>query len=306
MTTALSPVDLGLPEESLTAGRKDPAAAHVRARLDEQARVLLEHTEGARVGTDTEHVHQLRVAVRRARAALKADTGTIPDADALDAELKWLGGSLGAVRDLDVQLEHLRGQAESFDENEKAAVERLLEGLIAERRAARRRMLASFRTKRYQSVLHDLASAALSTPLAPEGEDEPEDVPLVDVIRKPHKKLMKDADNLGEDPPDDDLHSLRVRGKRLRYAAEMAAGASKKMKALVKATKDFQDILGDHQDAVIAEETIRGLLADQTDIDVVFVAGRLVEREHARKADRRARWRDALAEVDDAAKDVLS
>jgi hypothetical protein len=32
--------------------------------------------------------------------------------------------------------------------------------------------------------------------------------------------------------------------------------------------------------------------------DVVFVAGRLVERERARRADCRARWREAMAEVD--------
>jgi CHAD domain-containing protein len=120
---------------------------------------------------------------------------------------------------------------------------------------------------------------------------------------------MKDAEALGEDPPDDDLHALRVRGKRLRYAAEMAAAASKKkIKVLVQTTKEFQDILGDHQDACVAEDTIRRLLADFGDgiaVDVVFVAGRLVERERARKADRRARWRDALAEVDEAAKAVL-
>ncbi|CRK61679.1 Adenylate cyclase [Alloactinosynnema sp. L-07] len=308
-TAALSPVDLGLPEEPLTAGGKDGAAAHVRARLDEQARTLLDNTAGARVGTDIEHVHQLRVAVRRSRAALKADPDSIPGAEALNAELKWLGNSLGAVRDLDVQLEHMHAQTESFDEAEKAAVEQLLAGLLADRRAARRSMLATLRSKRYQAVMHALASAVLSTPLPGDGDEEPEDVPLVDVIRKPHKKLMKDAEALGEDPPDDDLHALRVRGKRLRYAAEMAESSSKKkIRTLVKATKEFQDILGDHQDAVIAEETVRRLLADLGDgieVDVVFVAGRLVERERARKADRRARWRDALAEVDDAAKAVL-
>ena len=40
-------------------------------------------------------------------------------------------------------------------------------------------------------------------------------------------------------------------------------------------------------------------------MEVGFVAGRLVERERARRADCRARWRDALAEVDTHATKVL-
>jgi CHAD domain-containing protein len=310
MTTPLSPADLGLPEEPLIAGAKDPAAAHVRARLDEQARVFVANTEGAKVGADPEHVHQLRVAVRRARAALKADRGTIADPGTLQTELKWLGGALGAVRDLDVQLDHLRGQAESFDDDEHAAVETLIKGLVTERTAARRRMLGTLRTKRFQALLRLLAAAAMSSPLPSEDEADEKPAALIEVIRKPHKKLMKAADALGDDPPDDDLHALRIHGKRLRYAAEMAAATAKKQaKALVKATKEFQDLLGDHQDAVIAEDTVRRLLADLGDgveVPVVFVAGRLVERERARKADRRSRWRDAIAEVDATAKAALS
>ncbi|MDQ3404647.1 MAG: CHAD domain-containing protein [Actinomycetota bacterium] len=284
----------------------DPAGAHVRARLDEQARELVAHHEGARVGSDPEHVHQMRVAVRRARAALKA--AVVPGADTLDAELKWLGASLGAVRDFDVQLDHLRTQAATFDDDERAAVEHLLSGLITDRRAARRRMLGTLRTKRYQNAVRLLSEAARSQVTDAQAKDKPS--ALVDVIRKPHRKLMKAATGLADDAPDDDLHALRIHGKRLRYAAEMAApAAKKKVRALVAATKHFQDLLGDHQDAVIAEEQIRrllGELGDKVDADVAFVAGRLVEREHARKADRRARWRDAVADVDARAREVLA
>lgn len=307
MTGPQSSLDLGLPEEPPSAGHKDPAASHIRARLDEQARELLAHTEGARVGTDPEHVHALRVAVRRARAALKADHGTVPDSDALQDELKWLGGSLGAVRDFDVQLDHLRSQAAAFDEDEQAAVESLLKGLVSDRAAARKRMLATLRSKRFQAALRSLATAAMSAPLP--GAEVEKETALIEVIRKPHKKLMKAAAAIGEDPIDDDLHSLRIQGKRLRYAAEMAAVTAKKpVKALVAATKEFQDLLGDHQDAVIAEETIRRLLADlgeDTNPQVIFVAGRLVERERTRKADRRSRWREALDKVDETAKAAL-
>jgi CHAD domain-containing protein len=247
----------------------------------------------------------MRVAVRRLRAALKADGASqLEGVEALQEELKWLGSSLGAVRDLDVQLDHLRGQAADFEPDEQAAVERLLTGLRQDRRRARQRMLGVLRSRRYTALLEALNTAG-ATEVSPNGEvvgKKQWAANLIGVIKRPYRKLIKAADALGADPPDDDLHALRIRGKRLRYAAELAAPVGGKPVAkLIKATKDLQDVLGDHQDAVIAEQEVRrllGELGEPIEANVVFVAGRLVERERARRADCRARWRDALAEVD--------
>jgi CHAD domain-containing protein len=294
----------GLSETPLTASADDPPAVHVRAKLDEQLRALLEHEPIARVGTDPEGVHQMRVGVRRMRAALKAEgAGLGEEGDRLQGELKWLGNSLGAVRDLDVQLEHLRAQAEDFEPDERAAVEELLKGLLADRRRARQRMLGVFRARRYTQLLESLA-AALNT--APTDNGKPiskkqRAANLVELVKRPYRKLIKDASAIGEDPPDDDLHALRIRGKRLRYAAELAVPAGgKPVKELIKATKGLQELLGDHQDAVIAEQLVRNLVSelDPVDTDVVLVAGRLIERERARRANCRANWRAALDEVD--------
>ena len=64
---------------------------------------------------DPEGLHQMRVATRRLRAALRLFEQVVPtDAEALRAELKWLATSLGAVRDLDVQLESLRHTADGL------------------------------------------------------------------------------------------------------------------------------------------------------------------------------------------------
>jgi CHAD domain-containing protein len=310
------PVDLGLSEQALGASAGDPPAAHVRAKLDEQLRALLEHDPIARVGTDPEGVHQMRVAVRRMRAALKADGSTVEGADHLQGELKWLGGSLGAVRDLDVQLEHLHAQTTDFDPAERIAVTTLLAGLVADRRRARQQMIRTLGTHRYTRLLEALAAAVRSTP-AGDGEpgvatrktSKPWAAHLVELIERPYRKLVKAANALPADPPDDALHALRIRGKRLRYAAELAVPAGgKPVKKLINATKEFQDLLGDHQDAVVAEHEIRRLLAalDTPTPDVGFVAGRLVERERARRLTIRATWRAALAEVDAHATTVLA
>ena len=87
---------------------------------------------------------------------------------------------------------------------------------------------------------------------------------------------------LGSEPTDEELHRARIRGKRARYAAELAAGvASRSPESFIKKAKAFQDIAGAHQDAVVAEEKLRVLAAcgDGT----AFAAGRLVERERERK-----------------------
>ena len=297
--------DLGLPAAPLEAAAGAPPALFVRARVDQQVRAILEHEAVAREGSDPEGVHQMRVAVRRIRAALKASGE--PGLDDLQDELRWLGGVLGRIRDLDVLLGHLRAQAASLPDDERAAAERLLSGLVEERRRARRRMLDTFRGARYTALLRRLATLVTAESNGHPVTRKKAAPALLDVVVKPHRKLSKAARALGADPADEQLHALRIQGKRLRYAAELVAPVGgKPVRRLIKATREFQDVLGDHQDTVVAEAEVRRLLAEQAepDVDLVFVAGRLVEREQARRADCKARWRASFEEVDRLAGDL--
>jgi CHAD domain-containing protein len=295
----------------------DLPAAHVRARIDQQLRALVEHEAIARQGTDPEGVHQMRVAVRRIRAALKASG--VPALDAVQPELRWLGGVLGQVRDLDVLLGHLHGQAADLSAEERAAADRLLRGLVEQRRRARRRMLDTFRGTRYTALLRMLTEIAGSDGAGGAGGTDGADAngqvrakkgkppALLTVVVEPHRKLAKAVRKLSDDPTDEELHALRIRGKRLRYAAELAEPTGgKRVRRLIAATKRLQDVLGDHQDAVVAEQELRRLLDEQDvpEVDVVFVAGRLVEREQARRAACRAQWRAGFEQVDRQARDL--
>jgi CHAD domain-containing protein len=303
---------LALPAEPLTAASDDPPALHLRARLDEQVRALLEHQETAKADTDPEGVHQIRVAVRRLRAALKADDAVhdLPNVEELRVELKWLGGELGPVRDLDVLLGYFRAQAAGFDERELAAVDRLLGTLTADRERARKRMVRALRGRRYAALLVALVVASTApvrgVPRSKKKQKQQLGGDLTGVVERPFRKLTKLASTLDTDATDEDLHELRIRGKRLRYAAELAVPTGgKPVRQLIKATRGLQDVLGDHQDAVVAEQRVRALLRGRTDAEEIFVAGRLVERERARQAATRNTWQAAFAEVDEAFK-VLS
>jgi CHAD domain-containing protein len=267
-----------------------------RAWIAEQLDELHVHGEVALEGADPEGVHQLRVAVRRIRAVLKASR--FDDGGALLAELRWFFGELGPLRDLDVLLDRFRDDTEGFSPEEMVAFERLLKGLRAERGVARRKATRALRGKRYAALLKTLAATDVS-PRAQDGNG------LVGEIVKPFRKLRKDVDEAGPEPSDEVLHALRIRGKKLRYAAELAApSGGKPVKQLVKATKRLQDVLGEHQDACIAEQRVRGLVAE--DVAEAFIAGRLVERERARQATSRGEWYEAYEEVARCAAPLLS
>ena len=208
------------------------------------------------------------------------------------------------MRDLDVLLLRLHREIASLPPAEQNAGGALLDALERERTTARAAMLEALTAPRYFGVLERLAetvSAPLPTP-APGDAPQPA---LVDLVRAEARKLRRAVEKAGDDPPDEVLHALRIRGKRVRYTGELVAPslrgtpAGKQVKRLLSATTALQEVLGDHQDACVAEQRIRGLLAglDVTP-DTVFVAGRLVERETHRAAEKRREWRGAWVLVD--------
>ncbi|MGO1055026.1 CHAD domain-containing protein [Crossiella sp. CA198] len=276
-----------------TLGPGDPVHLHVRAALAARLAALQEHEAGTRSGADAEDLHQMRVAVRRLRAMLKAARPFLDRkiADRLRAELGWLGRALGPVRDLDVLLERLTAEAENFPDDERAAVHTLVAGLHAEREQARAALHQALDAKRYQRLLSALAAEAASTEPGP-----PVDTltALSGLVRGEFDRLARAVAKAGPDPVDDVLHALRIDGKRLRYTAELALPLlGKKIRPLLKATTDFQDVLGEHQDACVAQDRVRALLGahgEVIDFDLAFVGGRLVEREEARRVSRRAAW----------------
>ena len=289
----------------------DAPPRHVRAALDLRLRALLHHDPGTRTGADIEDLHQMRVSVRRMRAALKAARPLLDAAwaDGLRAELGWLGRALGPVRDLDVLLLRLRAEVAALpaDEQEPGGV--LVAALEREREGARADMLAALDAPRYPALLERLADAVrLPLPAPPTARARPG---LVDLVRVEVRKLRRAVDEAGPTPPDEVLHALRIRGKRVRYTGELVEPAlrgtkpGRAVKRLLAATAELQEVLGDHQDACVAEQRIRELLDGLADLaggvyddaHVVFVAGRLVERERQRAQAQRARWWGAWERV---------
>jgi CHAD domain-containing protein len=275
------------------AGPVEPYVVHADALprealaivLREQARRILAHDPGTRLGSDPEDLHQLRVATRRARAFLRVARPLVDRAWAgeLRAELAWLGGALGPARDLDVLLEYLRPAVEALDE-ELGDAQGLLDELERERAEARTAVVEAFSSERYFALLDRLEAIDAAT--MPPGTKE---TSLGAIWAAEMKRARREARALGKHPSDEELHALRIRVKRVRYAAELAAHELGKRGArVVSAAKRLQDVLGEHQDAVVAEDRIRATAVANP--EVRLAAGRLVERERLRRAARRAEW----------------
>lgn len=291
--------------ERLTATAQDPPQHHVRVAIDTRLRALLKHEPGTRDGVDPEDLHQMRVSVRRLRAVLRAARELLDRqwTDGLRTELGWLGGALGPVRDLDVLLQRLQAQAEQLGEPDGSAAQHLLAALHTERERAREVLCDALDSRRYQALLRRLTEAAAEPLPQPETGGKPPQ--LRSLVAKEFRRLRKAVRAAGDEPADATLHELRILGKRLRYTTELlrpALGAQ--VHQLLAATEAMQDVLGDHQDACVAQLRVRELLGGlgaAAPLSVAFAAGRLVEREEVRRIDTRAGWPPAWQAVSDAA-----
>jgi CHAD domain-containing protein len=254
----------------------------LRGRLREQLREIERHDPGTRLGRDPESLHDMRVGVRRLRALLRAGRELVAsDTDELDERLRELGRILGEVRDLDVLLARLDAEAAELGGEDARRAQPLLAVLRTERSCSRSRMLAALRSDEYLALLDDTARTI--DELEPSGSA----ATLDELADEAAARLSRAVRKLSDEPADDELHAVRKKGKRARYAAELA-GQGK----LVKRAKQLQDVLGEHQDAVVAAERLRELAAGSAS-EQALVAGRLVEREEERRVKARAAWPEA-------------
>jgi len=278
---------LGLvPDATPKADRKSaPPLESLGALLAAQLRAVQSHDPGVRLGTDPEDLHRVRVAVRRARAILRGARPLLDEqwADSLRAELGWLGQALGPVRDLDVLLAHLRDEIGTLDADEAFAAERLVHTLESERYVARAALLEALDSNRYLALLDALGEAADQP--RPSGRS----VGLAELARLAFADLRETAKGLGPRPSDEELHRLRIKTKRARYVGELAAGTvGKRAERFVTRARVLQDLVGTHQDAVVASARLRELSGETGGDRVAFAAGRLLEREEARRREARS------------------
>jgi len=206
--------------------------------------------------SDSEGVHQMRVGLRRLRAAISVFKTIAKDekTEAIKNELKWLTEQLGPARDLDVMVEDALNPLQER-EREESGINVLKSDIEERRREGFTQAKATVESARYRKLVLDAALWLLAgpwshsaDPLAQTALERPIDTFAPEVLRKRWKKIMKksrSADNLDARG----RHKLRIAVKKMRYSTDFFADIFQK-KQEKKARKKFEELLKALQNAL--------------------------------------------------------
>jgi CHAD domain-containing protein len=233
----------------------------------------------ARETDDADAIHNLRVAVRRLRAALGILRRASPSAELETANAQWrdFQQALGAAREWDVLID----QTIASMPKRPRLVRRmrpLVEAAEAQRAEAHGRARSALKNRKYAALAPRLKTE-LGHPSRTVAEDgatgakhesvsrsEPFAAFAAGVLRRRHRKACKLAKDLSK-LDGQGLHALRIRVKKLRYAAEFFEGVwpRRRTRRYLKRLAGLQQVLGDVHDAFVAADLVGKLEGGKTE-----------------------------------------
>ena len=290
---------------------------------------LLDHDPAIRSGdVDPEHIHRSRVATRRLRTVLRgfepvvaATPGDAPPAwlAELSEDLKWFGGVLGAARDSDVRLGSLEKDCAALPDLDAAGGATLLDAAREQQSSNHADLLEAMAKGRYLQLLRALEM--LSSPTGPRAAEvpalfwatlsRPAATDMPSLAKRQWRATLKAVSRLGNQPADEALHRVRIRAKRLRYLAEVAAPVisrpedRRSASATARAATALQDVLGELHDAVVSEQWLRDAASHRPArakpealVATGVAAGQLIAAARERQRAQRLAWTSAWEQLD--------
>lgn len=224
-----------------------------------------------------EGVHQTRVAMRRVRAALRAFKRILPydKRKAFNGEFRWFQQRLAPARDWQVFLSETLPRIASYAPGQEEAMERLRRIARAERRRAVGDAAACLESRRYArlllqferwiaSVEKEVGSKTFSQPVKPFAKS---------VLGRTWRYFLEDTRPLSR-LPDEDLHEIRKRGKKARYATQFFSSlwSGPEVPPFMKLMGRFQDSLGKTNDAIVARHILAAVKPGRLDPSVIRLA----------------------------------
>jgi CHAD domain-containing protein len=272
------------------------------------ARVLLSflgELEAAVDGTvddvDIEFLHDLRVAVRRSRSAVKLLGDVLPPALVAWAtpQLKLLGDLTTPSRDLDVLLQQLPALSAGLAGGRGEDVEPLVVHLAGVRADERRRLVTGLRSPQFERFRarwrYSLLALATWDGQPRAGAVAAEVV--VERLDRAHRRVLRHGSRITDASPAEDLHDLRKRVKELRYLLEICPPPTDPSDARVaiKELKALQDVLGTFQDSEAQREALGSLGTDLmsaggVSVRTMFAMGEMAARLQEDQDTSRARF----------------
>ena len=275
----------------------DPCIDAIKAIFSAYVRDLLIADVGVRRQLP-DAVHQMRVACRRLRSAMKTFSPLLDSSSVqyLREELRWLASELGEVRDSEVQKARLAALADDPDVKEY-----IVSTLDARLRAATSSSLAALRSDRHDYLIEDLILAVREPPVKAAAFD-PASQRLPACAAKPWRRLRTAVRKASITGPAEQWHDVRIRAKQARYAAEAVAPVlGKDFARLAKSLAKATEILGERQDAHVSSVVLAELAATAP-APIAFQLGVIAaHNEVAGNRDIRTfvdRWPDIVARAE--------
>ena len=263
----------------------EPSAEAVKGILHDLLEVVSANQPGVLADLDVEFLHDLRVAVRRARSAVKLVGDCLPGEGVarLAVDLRWMGDLTTPTRDMDVLLQALSSTGD-------AAAEPLLRHLAEIRAQGWSRLAAQIHSPRWKTALRRWA-AVTGGGSPPAHRDRTVEDLAQERAGRAYRRAFRIATSLEPDSPPERFHSLRKRCKELRYLLEFFAPAldGGEYRELLTVLRSLQDCLGEFQDTQVQESELLKLapMAATLGPGAVLALGRLDHRLRERRQQAR-------------------
>lgn len=286
-------------------------------------RACLRHliaNEPAMKTRNAEALHQMRVALRRLRAAISLFSDVVSDEriDAIKTELRWLAREFSPARDLDTLfIEVLTPLRKQYaNEPEFAGISKM----FARRRLkSHRQAQEAVQSARFRALVLDTAEwieagpwSKSEDPLMRERREMPIEIYAAQQLSQRRKKIRRRGAKIGTLSPEQ-LHRLRIQGKKARYAAEFFSSvykgkkSAKRFKKVRSSLMQLQNCLGGINDVMtrkalctdIIAKPGRGLTEGQNH-HRAFAAGLIIGNQQAQIQPLLDRARRAYSRFDNA------
>jgi triphosphatase len=218
--------------------------------------------EKAMCAGDAAALHQMRIGFRRLRTALSVFAGFLTDSqiDTIKAEVRWMTGVLAPARDLDVFLAEVMLPLRR-EYREESGLLSLYRSYSAQRTKAYERVKQAAASVRFRALMLELAAWIETGPWTMNQNEpvrlarvRPIESFAVEELTRRRKKVKKDGKQLTKLEPSA-RHELRIRVKKLRYAAEFFSklfpGKKRRKREILSSLKKLQDALGDVNDVAV-------------------------------------------------------
>lgn len=246
--------------------RADIAGKYIYSHL---LKTIKANEQGVIANTDSEFLHDFRVAVRRTRSGLSQLKAILPpDTRAYYADFfSWLGQITGPTRDLDVYLLNFERYKHSLPDSIREDLNPLYDFLLVKQQKAQQELVKKLHSDKYLSTLSEWEQY-LKEPSYKQTLEQNAKRPIKELadrrIWKVFTGILQEGNAITDSSAAEALHDLRKSCKKLRYLMEFFQSLYPEhlIKQLIKNLKGLQEVLGDFQDYAVQEHALK-LFSDE-------------------------------------------